>query len=304
MQKASIHINWKIGLRIREKGLLCDGGTFQIIKNPWWGWAADPFLFESDGIIYIFAEVWNFFLQRGTIGYCTISNGQASKWNVIIKERYHLSYPFIWKDEKGIHICAETCGKRNIYFYTAKKFPDNWEKEESKLTGRKYADSTMLFNKEGAIQYCFSYIVEGINIGRLCRYSVRGDMFDKNSEICITEDAEIARPGGAFFREKGVLYRVAQNCGESYGRSLIFLEVISAEAPYKEKRIKEVLFDDVKTDIEFKKIGMHTYNRSEHYEVVDFRTKQFNFLSMVCAYARGMGHELKEIIGIVLKGRV
>lgn len=108
-------IQWIIGYRKKQEGLLEKGEPFLFI-NPWYGWCADPFIFETDTDVYIFSEIWNYFKQRGSIGYCKLmKNNKFSKWRTIIAEKYHMSYPFIWKDNAGIHICAETSGNESIY---------------------------------------------------------------------------------------------------------------------------------------------------------------------------------------------
>lgn len=285
----STFVNWKIAYRIRNSK-----EQFYIIKNPFWCWAADPFLFMKDGVIYIFAELWLYHLNRGCIGFCTIENGNYSKWKLVIKERYHISYPFIWEDESGIHIMAETCGNKTIHRYTANRFPYEWTKDQVFLSGDKYADSTILFDRNGVSKYLFTYIVKGINKGNLERYDISDGIVEAKSKYFVSENSEIARPGGSFIYEGEMLYRVAQNCSESYGKSLNFMKVICCDAE-KYEEIKEYELDLSqfnRVTQGLKVIGIHTYNRLDSYEVVDIRCYKTNYYSWLCKLIRLLGGKI------------
>lgn len=300
----SYQICWKVGIRARQEGVLLSNPAFQIIKNPWYGWAADPFLFEKDGTTYIFAEVWNYFTQKGSIAYCTYKNGSITQWKKVISEWYHMSYPFIWEDDRGIHICAETNEAKKIYCYTAKCFPEKWIKEKSILEEGRYADSTILFQDDKPA-YMFTYATDGENKGKLCRIKLKSDMSVDGKIDIITSNQEIARPGGGFLEEGGILYRVAQNCSTSYGESLFFCRVLDTDGDYVEEKSFERRYEDVSKGVNEACIGMHTYNRSKHFEVIDFRIMHFNIFdyvfSRLMVLRNFIGRNVLKTIMIILK---
>ncbi len=300
----SYQVEWKVGIRKREQGILSVDSPFFIIQNPWYGWAADPFLFEKDGTVYIFAEVWNYFRQRGSIAFCCYQDGKASPWKNVISEWHHMSYPFIWEDEQGIHICAETNEAKKIYTYRAAEFPFRWKKETVILEGDKYADTTLL-PENGTMKYLFSYqIQKGTSF--LVRGRLQKDMSLDGKLELITNDARIARPGGKFFSENGELYRVAQNCSVSYGESLIFLKLLACGEHYQEEFAFERRLEEIKMQPEETAcIGMHTYNRSEHFEVVDFRIRSFHFwdyiFSKLMIFRNFIGRNVLKVVRIFYK---
>lgn len=248
------------------------------IKNPWWGWAADPFLVEADGVTYVFAELWNYFFQKGSIGYIEITDGHVGEWKIAIREWYHMSYPFIWRDEKGYHICAETSRIKQTYCYDAVVFPKKWRKSKIYNTGLNLADTTFLFDENMNIKIAFSYLIEG-NLGKLIsldtswngRYSV------------LSEDLHNARMAGAIIKQKREKYRLAQICDESYGKGICVNRIVN-EKPYQEELMKEVFFSNKICKSKYDIIGMHTYNQSDEYEVIDLRYHHFNSMNFICFY--------------------
>lgn len=275
----SAKISWKIGYREKngEKPLV-------VIKNPWWGWCADPFLFEYQNETYVFAEIWNYFTQRGSIGYYKIEGEKCDgKWHTVIAERFHMSYPFIWKDQEGIHICAETCGVRKIGLYSCVDFPKKWTYDKDLVSGEKFADSTFLLEtNSNKPLYCFTHIVRGINRGELVKFTFDEKGIIQKEGIKITENPRIARPGGNFLRKDNYLLRVAQDCSESYGESIVFMKVKQLE-PYQEEEYASIKYSDFQIP---KCIGTHTYNVSSKYEVFDFRIKSFNLINILGTHLR------------------
>ena len=299
----SYQIIWKVGIRRRQEGILSDKAEFHLIKNPWYGWVADPFLFKKEDTTYIFAEVWNYFRQRGSIAYCKIHDGKIGKWKIIISQWYHLSYPFIWEDKNGVHICAETNECQKIYSYRAKEFPDKWVKEKVIIDNGKYADSTFLFRNK-LPEYLFTYAIDGVNKGNLCRIKVNENLEPISALESITDVPELSRPGGNFITEHGELFRIAQNCSKSYGESLFFCKVKDKGQYYCEEKSFERRYEDIKTDLPIKCIGMHTYNRSKNYEVVDFRIRQFNIwnflFSKLMIFCNFIGRNILKLLRPIL----
>lgn len=276
-------IQYYIGIRKRQEGILEESKKFHIINNPLYGWCADPFLFECNGHTYVFAEKWDYIKQKGVIVYTEIKRGRFfHRWKTAIEEPYHLSYPNIWRDQDGIHICTESCASREIYTYTAVQFPDVWRKDKVWWRGNCFADTTILFNEKNMPEWLFTYGCSELVTGKLFRIRLNTDNDAENKLRFVTRDARMARPGGRFIIDNGRTFRIAQNCSESYGRSLSVCEITECtEQSYKEKYVFERSFEHVKTDRKINKIGMHTYNRSKQYEVVDFRVKKLSLFNML-----------------------
>ena len=79
--------SWNVAIRNKSTGDILDNTKipFKVIKNNFRYWAADPFILEKDGKAYIFAELYDYVLRRGVLGYCSIEGDKASKWKPIIR---------------------------------------------------------------------------------------------------------------------------------------------------------------------------------------------------------------------------
>ena len=240
---------WNVAFRNRNS----KSNDFSVVPNPWWGWAADPFIVEENGEIYIFAEIMNYFTQKGCIGYIKIKNGKPKKWKSVISEWYHLSYPFIWKDEEGFHICAESSRVKKTYRYDCKRFPDKWEKSFIYNEGLKLADTTMLFDNEGQIEKCFSYIISEQGDALISL-----DIDYKGGYRVLTNDLHVARMAGAFVKEGNEIYRLGQICDKSYGEGIVINRIDCME-PYKETVIRETYCNEFPVKYKYDIITVSLY---------------------------------------------
>ena len=73
--------DWQVAYRLKPVGsIFNDKATpFIAIPNTRRYAAADPFIFEKDGVKYIFAELFDKKEDIGEIGYCVFNNGTFSK---------------------------------------------------------------------------------------------------------------------------------------------------------------------------------------------------------------------------------
>lgn len=267
--------SWNIAIR-KKKEILFDTETpFNIIKNPFRYWIADPFLFEYKKKVYIFAEMYDYLRRRGVIGYATINNGQVSKWTPVIVEPYHLSYPFIYEEKGEIFIIPESGANRSLDVYRSVEFPNKWKKIINLREGKKYADTTLL--QKGALKYGITYDVSDVQHMQVCLL----DFLD-NQDVCLEMDEiEKRRPAGNFFQIGDSLYRPAQNCVAGYGKGLIIYQVTSVEyGNYSEKQIRELFPTDLTYSGKLFLDGVHTYNQCENYEIIDIKTRRFNILNL------------------------
>ena len=71
-------------------------------------WFADPFLFERDGITYLFFEAFDLVECKGKEAYSILcEDGTWSSLKVIIDEKYHLSFPNIFEYGGKMYIMPE-----------------------------------------------------------------------------------------------------------------------------------------------------------------------------------------------------
>ena len=245
---------------------------FTFIKNSIRYWAADPFLFEHNGDIYIFAELYDYFKRRGVIGFYKLNGKKRGKWISVISEDYHLSYPYIFKKDGQIYIMPESNASNSLYLYRAVNFPYEWEKAIAIRENVKLADTTLFdFNNK---EYALSFDVTFPKKPNLMLL----DMKEKNNDkILDLENVELRRPAGKVLPDN---IRPAQNCTSDYGKGIIFYHYSLKDDEYSEEEIQRVFPEDLSYSQEIYLDGMHTYNRLDKYEVIDVKTRRFNLLNL------------------------
>ena len=102
-------VGWNVAYR--KKGQK----EYKVIKNHFTSWSADPFVFEYNNEVYIFAEIFNLSRYRGCIGYTKLVDGKFTKWKEVIVEDYHLSFPNIQVEDGNIYIYPETQKSKIFY---------------------------------------------------------------------------------------------------------------------------------------------------------------------------------------------
>lgn len=261
------YMHWQIAYRTSANE------PFRMVNNPEYAWAADPFLVEYKGQIYLFAELFLYRSERnGVIGYCIYENGRFGKWQVTMDEHWHLSYPNVYVREGELFMCPESWQKKEVGIYRLVQFPDRWEQTECLFQNVRYVDTTFL--KQGEENYIFTFAptfsgAEGELL--LIKEKPDGSMTDP---AVITRDARMARPGGNILQENGRLYRVSQDCGSSYGAGLVFSEIDSLEPVYREHIVKHLSPEDLRIETKKEALGIHTYNRFGSLEVIDVKYYQ------------------------------
>lgn len=267
--------SWYIAYRRKTSNIINDkSSAFTVIKNAPNCWAADPFVIEVEGKAYIFAELYEFSRGRGAIGYYALDN-QEKGWKTVIIEPYHLSYPHIFQKGNNIYLMPESNESYTLYCYRATCFPDKWEKLQPIRTNVRYTDTSLFEWKEKKFALTYSIKENGENELVLLDFQNR----DKDRVIELS-NVELRRPGGKIYSDKQI--RVAQNCQHGYGKGLIFYHYdIDQYGKYTEEEIERLIPEQMILSKNLYLDGMHTYNVSEHYEVIDIKTRAFSLLQFI-----------------------
>lgn len=239
-------------------------------------WLADPFLFEKNGITYVFYEAYDLYLHRGKIGYSILNGTKATKPKIILNCPYHLSFPYIFEKDGEIYMMPETNEIEAIRLFRAKKFPDEWV--EDKILASKICACDTILLKNGNDAYLLtnempSVVPEGTS--NSCW--VKDVLYSLQNEQCVLNRA--VQEGDAGIRNAGKIFsyndkkiRPGQNCtNNQYGKGMIFFEINSFE-PYEEKEIYRADYQDIQKHLTTKKThinGVHTYNSTDDIEIID-----------------------------------
>lgn len=230
-------------------------------------WYADPMLIEKDGKIYLFVEVFDNKTGLGCIGYSILQNDVFTTPKIIIRESFHMSYPYVFEINGQIYMMPETSGDRCIQLYKAVEFPEKWEKFRVISNINNAVDSVLLDDK---------YIVTSLLINNFNK-STKLAVIDYNTGRILNdnfEESQQTRGAGKVFSENGRLIRPAQDCsGGVYGKGLVFYEIIDSGISYCEKEYTRFLSSDI---LDRDVIGIHTYSTLNGYEVIDCKRKRLN----------------------------
>ena len=270
--------SWNVAFRKTKPANILENKKtpFEIIKNSWRFWAADPFLFEYNSETYVFAELYDYIACKGTLGYCKLEKSKKPKWKKIISEPYHMSYPYIYEMNGEIYILPESGASNCLYTYKATHFPDKWEKCDIIRENVVYGD-TSLFEYQNHT-FALSYDVSDNERYRLMLLNLS----DKNLDSKIEGNPSIQRPAGRPFYIENRLLRPAQICENDYGEGLIFYEIyFDKEGNYKENAISRIMPNELTYSKNIILNGMHTYNATRNYEVIDIKTRRFNIINLI-----------------------
>lgn len=269
--------SWNVAWRQCPTGSIIDNKEtpFNIIKNSVRYWAADPFLFSYDGETYIFAELYDYVSRKGIIGCCKWDGKRFGRWKAIIREPYHLSYPFIFEHKGSVYIMPESGADGSLYLYRATAFPLRWEKLPPIRKGVVYGDTTLFCHDNRA--FAVTYDVENPRQPNLVLLDIEKSENDCKLDF---EDVDLRRPAGKYFICNGEEFRPAQNCREDYGKSILFYRYSFENRAYSEECVGEVFPQELLYSKKVFLDGMHTYNSDRKFEVIDIKTRRFNLLNL------------------------
>lgn len=270
--------SWNIAYRTLEQGTILNNrdDRFCVVKNPIRYWIADPFLFEKDNRTFIFAELFDYCSNKGVIGCAELKSTGITKWRVIISEKWHLSYPFIFEHNGEVYLMPEMNDGNELWIYKSKIFPYEWEKETVVLENVRLVDTSLQPFEDGYIAFSQDINQKPVafrldeNLSFVTNVSYKGN------------NGEFVRPGGNFLLIDEKLFAVCQDCSKTYGGSLIFYSADVSKNMIELSNEQLHLYpEDVNLDVNIEKKGVHTYNATKRYEIIDIKTRRFSLLNLV-----------------------
>jgi hypothetical protein len=220
---------WFLEIHSRQHGRRWPGIRLSTIKPPGNAFWADPFLLTHKGQRWIFFEDQPFDSPRAHIAAIELDDtghphGPAHD---VLREPWHLSYPFVWKEGERLCMIPESSGNRSVNLYEADQPLGPWRKTATLVSDQRLADATVL--RFGDLLWLFA-----------AGASARGCIYDElhlfwaetlegpwhpHALNPVKVDARSSRPAGGMWVDGGVLYRVAQDCATVYGGAVTLLRV-------------------------------------------------------------------------------
>lgn len=268
-------------------------------------WYADPLTFVYKDITYVFMEMYDRKKNKGCIAYSYFTDeGVLSKPKKIIEDTHHFSFPTIFEVGNEIYMLPETSSVDKLCLYRAEHFPDVWVKEEEFATEFPLVDTVVLKKEKGIITLLTSAnpkenpFLTKFQIYKLSLQEGMWSLAENSVFNRMQEYTYVSRNAGAMIHENGKNIHVTQTSTDiSYGLSLVFSELgdiennltnifhkeevlkeeVQKEAVNKEAFQKEITIKNVSLNGLGKKeiLGMHTYSRTNRYEVIDVKFYDF-----------------------------
>lgn len=227
---------------------------------------ADPFLFVKNEKLYLFYESKDFFSPGVIMMTCTADLKNWSKPVVVLKESFHLSYPWVFEEEGKIYMIPETGSDKSIRLYEAanddltefKLVKKLLEQHKDMVCRIGYGD-TSIYKKEGKY-YLMTMLQheEPVNILELYVSDALEGPYIPHPCSPIAKDNKIGRDAGCWLELGGKLLRFSQDCVHRYGDN-VNVSVINKLTPteYEEYLVQEKI---IPTDVPFYKEGGHQFN--------------------------------------------
>lgn len=198
---------------------------------------ADPFLFVKNNQLFLFYEDLGVYGEKGVIKMtCSDNLRDWTKPVIVLQEKFHLSFPFVFEDNGEVYMIPETYQDLSVRLYRGNEDMTEWVYEKTLLHGEKYVDSFVHLHE--GIYFLFAPVeLSDHNYFQNLYYSTSlfGNwILHPSSPIAFGKD--IARNAGAMCCYDNKMYRPAQNCTIRYGGNIGICNVeILSTIDYKEK---------------------------------------------------------------------
>lgn len=270
---------WNVGVIEKSIGdLMNNPNDFKIrwVKHKYKDrFFADPFLYKVDEIYYyILVEEYPYYTNIGHISLLKVNKKSmklVSK-KVVLKEKWHLSYPFVCGDKIIPEAYRSGCA-------TEYEFDGEKTSNPRQFFQKGLIDQTII-SKDGN-DYLFSADKEK-PLALLNIYHKKTNDQDWSEHYLnpVKDNIKTSRPGGKFFWWNGNLYRPVQDSEERYGRRIRIMQVEElSETNFKEKEVVSFSSDDNPPY----NLGLHTFNVENGFIVVDgYREYKSFFIRPMC----------------------
>lgn len=218
---------------------------------------ADPFLVKENSSWYLFFEIKNHRSHRGDIGVAVSEDGWRWTYQqVVLHERFHLSYPDVFKFNGDYYMIPESFHAKAIRLYKATEFPYKWSYLTPLVKG-KYVDPT-IFLYEG------KWWLFAANPRHNLLYLYYSDSpfgpWTRHPKSPLVKSHHFASPAGRVLMHDGRLYRFAQDVWPTYGNQVWGFEITKlTTTEYQETKLTDnPILKAGGSD--WNKDGMHTLN--------------------------------------------
>ncbi|MFD0682113.1 MULTISPECIES: glucosamine inositolphosphorylceramide transferase family protein [unclassified Paenibacillus] len=243
---------------------------------------ADPFIIRHESKFYMFFEVLNKASGRGEIGLAVSDDGE--KWDyekIVLKEKYHLSYPQVFKVNDEIFMLPETIETKKVLLYKAKRFPFEWEIACELFSGS-YVDPS-IFKYENK-WWLFAGSNQGKNLHLFYSDHIEGTWTEHPQSPLISNNISITRPGGRIIVSDTNIYRYTQDGNPYYGSAMRVFKINELSVTEYKEELVDMILSGTNKESDWRKDGMHhidqlQINENQWLIAVDgHKSKRWNYV--------------------------
>jgi hypothetical protein len=227
--------DWSIGIYVGESPFRL--GPDPDVKNPVLTardvtdvpavFIADPFMIKEGDTWYMFFELMESGIGRGCVGLATSDDG--ANWSyqqVVLKEPFHLSYPYVFKWQNEFYMTPESSMANSVRLYKAVDFPAKWVLVETLLDGKDFSDPSPFFYDGKWWIFVGTDVEANDTLHLYYADHLEGPWTQHPTSPVIQGDARIARPAGRVIQHAGRLFRYTQDCSLKYGDQVRSFEIL------------------------------------------------------------------------------
>ncbi|MGV1792342.1 glucosamine inositolphosphorylceramide transferase family protein [Rhizobium sp. A37_96] len=266
------HAHWRVGYRFAEgPGVASShalGSGWSVLPDRGDHFYADPFPLQWQDRFFLFVEDYPHATGKAVISVVPFdAAGVPQEPRCVLEEPYHLSYPQVFERDGSVWMLPEASSGGKLVLYRATEFPDRWAPEAVLIEGE-ISDATLL--EHG---------------GQLWLFATDRDGYGSTSDTLVVFhaprltgpwtphvlnpvliDRRMARPGGAFIRERdGRVCLPVQDGTLGYGGGLGISQLLELD----EKTVRLSPPRPIATQGDWPYPKIHTLNRSGRLEVID-----------------------------------
>jgi hypothetical protein len=198
---------------------------------------ADPFMIKDGDLWHMFFEVVT---EQRTKKIGTASSVDGLRWTyrqIVLEESFPLSYPLVFEHGGQYFMVPEAAASGTVRLYRAASFPLHWE-FVAVLLDRPLVDPTVF--RHGDLWWMFAATDTNDTLHLFHASQLTGPWMEHPRSPVITNDANVARPGGRVTMFDGRLFRFAQDDDPDYGNQVHAFEVTRlTEADYEEREVPQ-----------------------------------------------------------------
>lgn len=238
-------------------------------------YAADPFGFQYQGRLTVFAEHYDYRQRHGVIAAYDFDDAmQLTEIREVLREPWHLSYPVVLEEDGEIYMLPEGGGSGRLTLYRAVRYPWRWERAKV-IIDAPLVDATP-FRFDGMWWIAATPYGGRQSVTHLLLYHAESLMgpWRPHALNPVLRDRGLARPGGQAFQVGASLYLPGQDCRSTYGGALVFNR-IDALSPDRflstpTGRLEAPMFGSPYEH------GLHTIARAgPNHSVIDLKRRRF-----------------------------